>query len=169
MEAFFRVGVVTSPHGVRGEVKVYPTTDDVKRFKKLGKVTLQGKKVTLETEVESVKFFKQMVILKFKDINDMDTAGLWRQADILVDRAHAVPLKPNENFIADVIGLSVIGDDGTEYGTVKDIMKTGANDVYVVEGKEKELLLPSIPSCILEVNPEEGFVRVHMLPGLLDL
>ena len=169
MEAFLRVGVITSPHGVKGEVKVFPTTDDVSRFKKLGKVTVQGKRRSLETEVEGVKFFKQMVILKLRGIDNMDEAETLRQADIMVDREHAVALGPNENFIADVIGLSVVGDDGRSYGVVKDILKTGANDVYVVENGEKELLLPSIPSCILEVKPEEGFVRVHMLPGLLDL
>ena len=169
MESFFRVGVITSPHGVKGEVKVFPTTDDMERFRDLKSVVIEGKKARKQTEVEGVKFFKQMAIVKFKGIDTMDEAESWRQADVLVDREHAVALKPNENFIADVIGLSVIGDDGTIYGKVKDIMKTGANDVYVVEGEEKELLLPSIPSCILEVNPEKGFVRVHMLPGLLEL
>ena len=169
MEAYFRVGVITTSHGIRGEVKVFPTTENKERFRDLKSVVLQGKGKELSTEVEGVKFFKNMVIVKFRGIDDMDEANLWRQADVLVSREHAISLKPNENFIGDVIGLSVIGDDGITYGVVKDILKTGANDVYVVEGEKKELLLPSIPSCILEVKPEEGYVKVHMLPGLLDL
>ena len=168
-EQKLRVGIITTTHGVRGDVKVFPTTDDIERFRNLKKVTVTDGRRTLETEVEHVKYVGNVPVLKLKGLDDMDAAALWRQADIYVDRADAVPLGENENYVGDVIGLRVVGDDGTEYGTVCDIMETGANDVYVVDRNGKELLLPSIPSCILEVNVEEGFVRVHMLPGLLDL
>lgn len=164
-----RVGVISKAHGIRGEVKVFSTTDDIRRFSDLKKVTLDTGKAVLETEVEGVKFFKDTPILKLRGIDDMTAAETWKGADILVDRTDAVPLGENENYIGDVIGLSVIGDDGTDYGTVTDVMETGANDVYIVDCRGKEILLPSIPSCILKVDPEEGTVLVHMLPGLLDL
>ena len=144
MEQMLRVGVITSTHGVRGEVKVFPTTDDAKRFKNLKQVILDGKE-PLELSIEQVKFFKNMVILKFRGYDSINDVETWRQRDLMITRDQAVELKENEYFITDLIGLSVADDKGLELGTVKDVLVTGANDVYVVELKNgKELLLPAI-------------------------
>lgn len=170
MEQFFRVGVITSSHGVRGEVKVFPTTDDNSRFKKLKTVLLDTGAGHVELEVESVKFFKNMVILKFKGYDSIEAVEKYKGKDLLVSRENAVKLKENENFIADLIGLPVITDEGEQLGILKDIMQTGANDVYVVDNqKGKEILLPSIRECILNVDLEKGEILVHVLDGLLDL
>lgn len=169
MEEFLQVGVITSPHGVRGEVKVFPTTDDPKRFQKLKQVLLDTGRGQVSMDIESVKFFKNMVIVKFKGIDSMNDAERYRQQRLLVARENAVKLKRDEYFIADLIGLKVFGENGVELGILQDVMQTGANDVYVVEKKEGgELLLPAIKQCILEVNVESGFVKVHILEGLLD-
>ena len=94
----------------------------------------------------------------------------FRNKDILITRDQAVKLNPDENFIADLIGLKVLTDEGEEFGTVKDILQTAANDVYVIEGPEgKEYLFPSIKECILNVDLEAGTVTVHIMDGLLDL
>lgn len=170
MEQFFRIGVITSSHGVRGEVKVFPTTDDSSRFKKLKTVLLDTGAGHVELEVESVKFFKNMVILKFKGYDSIEAVEKYKGKDLLVSRENAVKLKENENFIADLIGLPVITDEGEQLGILKDIMQTGANDVYVVDNqKGKEILLPSIRECILNVDLEKGEILVHVLDGLLDL
>lgn len=169
MEQMLRVGVITSTHGVRGEVKVFPTTDDAKRFKNLKQVILDGKE-PLELSIEQVKFFKNMVILKFRGYDSINDVETWRRRDLMITRDQAVELKENEYFITDLIGLSVADDKGLELGTVKDVLVTGANDVYVVELKNgKELLLPAIGDCILEVNLEQGRMKVHVLDGLMDL
>ena len=170
MEQTLRVGVITSTHGVHGEVKVFPTTDDVKRFKKLKEVLLDTGKELKPMEVESVKFFKNMVILKFKGFDNINDIEIYKGKDLLVTRDKAVKLGPDENFIVDLIGLSVITDEGEELGTLKDVLQTGANDVYVVERKNgKEVLLPAIKQCILDVNLDEQKMTVHVLDGLLDL
>ena len=170
MEQFFRVGVITSTHGVRGEVKVYPTTDDPQRFKKLKKVILDDGKQRLDMEVASVKFFKNMVILKFKGFDNINDVEGWRQKDLLITRDQAVKLKPDENFIVDLIGLRVVTDEEKVLGVMKDVLQTGANDVYVVKMEDgKELLLPAIKDCILHVDLEKGEMLVHVLDGLLDL
>lgn len=171
MEDYLRVGVITSPHGVKGEVKVFPTTDDPKRFKKLKTVYLVDKRgIKNAVNIESVKFFKQFVILKMKEYNSMDEVASLRQVDILIERKDAVPLKANENFIVDLIGLKVVEQEtGEELGKLLDVLQTGANDVYVVDYHGKELLIPSIPQCILDVNIQEGVIKVHLLEGLLDL
>ena len=107
MEEFLQVGVITATHGIHGEVKVFPTTDDPKRFKKLKKVLLDTGREKMELEVEGVKFFKNMVILKFKEYNDINQIEKYRKCPLLVTREHAVKLKKNEYFIADLIGLKV--------------------------------------------------------------
>ena len=169
MEQMLRVGVITSTHGVRGEVKVFPTTDDAKRFKTLKKVMLDGRE-PLELSIEQVKFFKNMVILKFKGYDNINDVETWRQRDLLITRDQAVELKEDEYFITDLIGLTVVNEEEVVLGRVKDVLETGANDVYVVElTGGKELLLPAIKDCILNVDLEGGRMKVHVLDGLMDL
>ena len=169
METRFQVGVITSPHGIAGEVNVFPTTDDPKRFRRLKEVILVKGKTESTVEIENVKFFKQMVILKLKGYDDRDSVEKLRQCSLLVPRENAVRLQKDEYFIADLIGLKVLDSDQNdeEIGTLEDVMSTGANDVYVIRKTSgEELLLPAIKQCVLEVNVMDGFVRVHLLEGL---
>ncbi len=169
MEDLFQVGIITSTHGVKGEVKVYPTTDDVKRFKKLKHIILDTGKEHVALELESVKFFKQMVILKFKGIDSLNDVEKFRQKSLYVTRANAVRLRKDEYFIADLIGLKVIDEENKELGTLEDVMVTGANDVYVISLLNgKELLLPAIKQCILNVDMENQCMQVHVLDGLIE-
>ncbi len=172
MEEYFKVGIIASTHGLKGEVKVFPTTDDVKRFKRLKKVTLDtGKARDAGTvlEIEGVKFFKQFAILKFRGIDSIEDVERYRKASLLVPRSDAVRLRKDEYFVADLIGLTVRDEDGTEIGTLKDVIETGANDVYAIDLRDgRELLLPAIKQCVLEVDVEAGFIRIHILEGLLD-
>lgn len=170
MDDRLRVGVISSTHGVRGEAKVFPTTDDVKRFEQLKQVLLDTGKEEMVLEIEAVKYFKNMVILKFREFNNINEIEKYKGKDLLIRRDQAVALEPNENFITDLIGLRVITDDGEAFGTLTDVIKTGANDVYVVEDKNgKEVLFPAIKQCILDVDLEEGTVTVHIMDGLLDI
>lgn len=170
MEDLLQVGIITSTHGVRGEVKVYPTTDDPRRFRRLKEVVLDTGREKLNLEIEGVKFFKQFVILKFKGLDNINDIEKYRQKSLYVTRKNAVRLQRDEYFIADLIGLKVQDEDGTELGTVKDVIETGANDVYEVEmAYGRSLLLPAIKQCILNVDVENGMMQVHVLEGLLDL
>ena len=169
MEKVFQVGIISSTHGVRGEVKVFPTTDDMKRFKKLKEVLLDTGKETLTLEIEGVKFFKQFVILKFKGYDNIDDIVKYRGKSLFVPRENAVKLQKDEYFIADLIGLKVVNEDGSFTGVLKDVMETGANDVYIVQSQDgKEVLIPAIKDCILQVDFEKEQVLVHLLDGLLD-
>ena len=169
MEPYLRVGVIASTHGLKGEVKVFPTTDDPKRFSSLKQVLLDTGKEYRPLEVTGVKYFKNQVILKFREFQDINEVECYRGRDLLVSREEAVPLDENENFIVDLIGMEVWTDEGERLGTLTDVLQTGANDVYVVEtGEKKEILLPAIPSCILSVDLEEARMTVHVLEGLLE-
>ena len=167
MEELLQVGAITSTHGIRGEVKVFPTTDDPKRLCKLKQVILAAGKSKKNLEVESVKFFKNLVILKFKGLDDINEVEKYRKATLWVTRDQAVPLKKDEYFIADLIGLSVVTEDGEELGNITDVIQTGANDVYVVakEGEE-ELLIPAIKDCVKNVDLENRVMTIFLMPGL---
>lgn len=170
MEDFLQVGVITATHGIRGEVKVFPTTDDPERFLDLETVYLDtGREKKLLT-ISSVKFFKQFVILKFKEFDNINDVEPFRKKSLLVTRDQAVPLEEDEYFIADLIGLRVITDEDKGLGELTDVLETGANDVYqVTDENGKEILLPAIKDCILSVDLEKGEMKVHILEGLLDL
>ena len=168
MEDMLQVGVITQTHGVRGEVKVFPTTDDVNRFKKLKQVILDTGKETMSLEIQSVKFFKQFVILKFKGIDNINDIEKYKRCSLYVTREHAVPLEEDEYFIADMIGMEVCTEDGNIFGTLKDVIETGANDVYVIESAEHgEVLVPAIKECIRSGDIEKGQMMIHLMDGLI--
>lgn len=168
MEERLQVGVISSTHGIRGEVKVFPTTDDPNRYKRLKKVYLDTGKELLALEIQGVKFFKQFVIVKFKGIDNINDIEMYKGKSLLVDRKDAVPLKRDEYYIADMVGLQVFTEDGAEFGVLKDVMETGANDVYIIDSKEHgEVLVPAIRQCILGVDVENGRMDIHLMDGLV--
>ena len=167
-EELFSVGVITNAHGVHGEFKVYPTTDDAKRFKKLKEVLLETKTGNELKHVQSVKFFKQFVILKLEGIDSMDDAEKIKHADLMVKRKDAVACEEDEYYIADLIGISVFSDDGEKIGVLKDVYSSSANDVYeVLRDDGKSVLLPAIHDCILDVDIKGGKMTVHITEGLM--
>lgn len=170
MEKYFRIGVFTTTHGIKGEIKVYPTTDDIRRFDDLKSVYFDTKEGLLKYEVDGVKYFKNIAILSFKDINKIEDIEQYKGCDILIDREDAIPLDEGEHYISDLIGLNVVDEDDKVIGTVSNVMQTGANDVYIVNnGPASEILLPSIKECIKEINIDKGYIKVHIMDGLLDL
>ena len=169
MEDLLRVGVIANTHGIRGEVKVFPTTDEKERFKDLKKVILDIGKEQKVLEIQSVRFFKNLVILKFKGIDNINDIEMYKGKDLLVTWEDAVPLEEGEYFIADLLDLDVYSDEDEKIGVLYDVMQTGANDVYVVKTEEgKEILLPAIDECILDIDLEENRMTVHIMEGLLD-
>ncbi len=179
MEKFLKVGIVTAPFGVHGEMKVYPTTDDPLRFKKLKKIYwFAGGEAAMNAgaepecaDVESAKVSKDMAIIKISGIDTPEEAAKLKRREFYVDRENAVPLKKDEYYIADLIGMSVIDEEDNKLGTLKDVLQTGANDVYIVsrDGDSSDLLIPAIKECVLNVDVEEGVIKVHLLDGLADL
>ena len=178
MEKFIKVGVITSTHGLRGEVKVFPTTDDPARFGQLKEVllyppedkfgigTAAQEKPIRTLAIERARFFKQFVILKFRGLDRIEDVENLARCRLCVMRRDAAPLEENEYYIADLIGLSVEDEEGRDLGTLTDVLSTGANDVYVVKGSEREILIPAIRDCILSVDLPAGKMRVHLLAGL---
>ena len=165
-----QIGVITQTHGLRGEVKVFPTTDDAARFKKLKEVIMDTGRERLDMEIEGIKFFKQYVIVKFKGYDSINDVEKYKNAKLYVTRDKAVRLKKDEYFVADLIGMQVVTEEGEAFGTLKDVMATGANDVYVVERSGEdgaEVLMPAIKECVKNIDMETGVITVHIMDGLL--
>lgn len=168
MEDLLKVGVITTTHGVRGEVKVFPTTDEAERFLELDYVLLDTGRELRKLEIQNVKFFKNLAILKFKGIDNINDIEMYKGRDLWIPREEGQELEEGEYYVADLIGMNVLLEDGTVFGTLKDVMETGANDVYVIDTKDRgEFLLPAIRECILDVNVEESTMTVHLMKGLL--
>ena len=168
MEDLLKVGVITTTHGVRGEVKVFPTTDDAERFLELEYVLLDTGRELRRLDIKNVRFFKNLVILKFDGIDNINDIEKYKGKDLWIPREEAQELGEDEYYIADLQGLNVVLEDGTEFGTLRDVMETGANDVYIINSKEHgEVLLPAIKECILDVDLEKNTMTVHLMKGLL--
>jgi len=169
MEELLQVGAITSTHGVRGEVKVFPTTDNAKRFSKLKEVELETKEGTTTLHIKGVKYFKQFVILKFAEYDSLNEVESIKGRKLFVTRKNAVKLQKDEYFIADLIGLKVIDEEKQLEGTLTDVLQTGANDVYdITLADGRNLLLPAIADCVLLVDLENKVIKIHILEGLLD-
>ena len=160
-------GKITSTHGLRGEVKVYPLLDDPDRFLDFTKVIIRTNRAEFEEEIENVRFFKNLLIVKFKGIDDINDITKYRNAEIRVLREEAADLQEGQYFEVDLIGIDVETDEGRNLGKLQKILHTGANDVYIVrDDAGKEILIPAIKQCILEIDIDEGFMKVHLLEGL---
>lgn len=169
MEKQLQAGVITSTHGIRGEVKVFPTTDDAQYFRELKKVYLDTGKEQIPLEIEHVKFFKQFAILKFKGIDNINDIEKYKGKSLMIDREDASPLGEDEYYIGDMIGMDVYTDDPAEhFGVLQDVLETGANDVYIIDSdRHGEVLVPAIRQCILRVDTEKNEMHIHLMEGLL--
>lgn len=169
MEDHFRIGVITRPHGVLGEMKVYPVTDDIKRFKGMKEILMgppEGQKGDLSTvKVEGVRFQKNMVLLKLAGIESPEEARKLSQYQLYVKREDAIPLSDGEYYVSDLIGLSVLSEKGEKLGILKDVLKTAANDVYVVKG-EREILVPAVKEYVLSIDLPKGEMTVLFVEGM---
>lgn len=168
MEDLLKVGVITTTHGVRGEVKVFPTTDGPERFLDLAYVLLDTGRELKKLDIKNVKFFKNLAILKFDGVDNINDIEKYKGRDLWIPREDGQELEEDEYYIADLLGMKVVLEDGTEFGTLKDVMETGANDVYVIDSRDHgEVLLPAIRECILDVDIEQNLMTVHLMKGLI--
>lgn len=162
-----QVGIVTTTHGLKGEVKVYPTSDDPERFESLDHVMLEYGRQMIDLEIEDVRYFKGRPILKFVGYDRIEDVQKWHNCPLYVDRSEALPLGEDEYFVGDLIGCDVFLEDDSKLGVIKDVLITGANDVYVVKKDAGgEVLIPVIDDCVLIINPEENRIVVHLLPEI---
>lgn len=171
MNETLRIGSIVTTHGIRGELKIFPTTDDVSRYEKLKEciVYIDDKRLLLHPK--SVRFFKQFVIIKFEEYDNINDVTHLLKKDLLVDRKDAIQLEEGEYFICDLVGNTVIDREKDEkIGILQDVITTGANNVYLIKKEDgKDLLIPVIEDSEIEHDIENKITRLKILKGLLDL
>ncbi len=162
---FIVIGEITKPHGVRGEVRVKPHTDEPERFTWLEQVYL-GEHTQRLMDVETARLHQGMILLKLTAVNDRAAAEALRGEWLMVTEAEALPLEEGEYFLFQLEGLSVQTVEGETLGVLTQVLETGANNVFVVRGDEGEILLPDIADVVQEIDFENGRMLVNLLPGL---
>ena len=153
------IGKISAPHGVRGEVRIVPLTDFPERFENLKTVFIEDDS---KMELESVKFSNKFIIAKFKNINSRNDIEIFNGKLLMLNRSDIPSLPEGEYYNFDIIGLEVIDDKGSKLGKITEVLKTGSNDVYVVEGK-KQILVPALKKVVKEINLVDGFMKVELL------
>lgn len=171
------IGKIVAPFGVKGEVKVYPYSDFLQRCYLLKEVQLVNKDICQLKIVQRAYIHKNMWILQFKDCHDREEARKLSGSLIKIRSSERIPLPSGSYYLDQIIGLKVLTADGKKLGCVSDIMKTGSNDVYVVNqedaelkstGSSREILIPALKSVVKEINLQEGYILIELPEGLLD-
>jgi 16S rRNA processing protein RimM len=164
MIEYLRIGKIINTRGLKGEVKVEPLTDDIKRFESLSEVIMEND--TKDTiSIENVNYHKKFVYIKFKNVNSIEEANALRGMYLIINRKDAIELNKDQYFICDLIGLKVY-EEKRYLGELTDVLQTGANDVYIVKNNDKEILLPAIKDVILNIDIERKTVKVKLLERL---
>jgi len=162
---YIAVGRVLAPHGIRGEVKVEIMTDYPERF--FHRPTLYVGPEATPITVRSARYFKSYVLLSFEDRPDRNSVEDLRGRYLQIPMAEAMPLADGEFYLFQAIGLEVVTDEGKALGKVTDVIETGANAVFVVEGSGGEVLIPDTEEVVLGADLEKGVLKVHLIPGLV--
>ncbi len=162
---FLVIGRVNKPHGVRGEIRVTPFTDDPARFARLKRIYFD-EDGSRSAEVESSRLHKGLALLKLVGYGDREAADSLREQWIYVAVEDADPLAEGEYYLYQLIGLRVVDDQGNALGELTEVIETGANNVFVVEGESGQRLIPDIPDVVRAIDFEAGTMTVQLLPGM---
>jgi 16S rRNA processing protein RimM len=154
-------------HGYRGWVRLIPLTDFPERFFNLDKVFVTRGKTCCEYRIEQVKQYKQFILLKFKEISEMNAASALKGAFLQLTSAQLVKLPADTYYIFDLLGMKVYTTRQEYLGELKDVLLTGANDVYVVEPEEgRSILIPALKQIVKEVDVRNRRMLVDLPEGL---
>lgn len=167
MDSLLEVGQIVNSYGIKGFLKVVPLVDNNNQFKEFEKLYIQENKKYRELKLQEVKFSKNLVLLKVEGIDSIEEALKLKNLYLYAKRED-IKLEEGAYFIVDLIGLEVYTEEGEFLGILKEVLQPGANDVYVVENKQKEqILLPVISDVVKQINIAEKKVIVHLLNGLI--
>jgi len=163
---YFEIGTIVNTQGIKGEVRVFPSTFDARRFELLDEIEITIRDTVHTLRIERVWYHKQFVILKLAGIDDMTAAEKLKTAVIRIPEEKALPLGQDEYYLRDLYGMTVVTEDDAALGELVNVIETGANDVYVVKCESREILIPAIKQCILNVDAGGKKMTVRLLKGL---
>lgn len=169
MYEYLQIGKIVNTHGVKGEVRLIPLTNDPHRFDELEWIYVEKGIEKIKYTIKDVKYTKGSVVLKLSGIDTMEAAQALRDCFVVVDRSHAVKLPEDSFFICDILGSTVIDENEKVLGQLVDILQTGSNDVYIIKNETgKELLLPALKSVVRKISPEQQRIDVTVPKGLFE-
>ena len=164
------IGKIVNTHGIRGEVKVVPWTDYPEFFEEIEWVYVKVGNDLKKLHIESIKYQKNNVILKIKEISSIEEAEKYKNIILLIDREMAGELPEGTYYICDLIGLDVQTEEGQNLGKIDDVLSTGSNDVYIVKNSDgKELLIPALKDVLKKVDLDNNLMVVKLPEGLIDI
>lgn len=163
------VGEIINTQGIKGELRVWPLTDFPERFMKDGVFVFEKNGVTKNLTIEQARPHKKFLVIKFKEIADMNTAEEFIGGVLKVSKGELVELPVDTYYIFEIIGMEVVTDQGMLLGTLKDVLQTGSNDVYVVAGESKDYLIPAIKDIVKQIDKDNRKIHIKPLEGLLDI
>ncbi len=168
-EDFFILGKIVNKQGLRGDVRILPDTDDIGQFSEIKRLwigsDIKGSK-PVEYNIERVRYHRNLVIVKFKGVDDANAAEAMRDKIVCLAHDEKPPLSVDEYYFKDLVGMDVETTDGEHLGKITDITRTGANDVYTVGDG---LMIPAIKQCIKSVDVAQRRMIVELLEGLREL
>lgn len=168
MENFLEIGQIVNSYGLKGQMKVVPFTDNIKRFSKLKTIYIEIERQLKEFKIQEVKYHKNNILIKLENIDDINDAEKYKNCYIKIDRKDAVKLPEDTYFIVDLIGIEVFTEENILLGKIVDIFPTGSNDVYVVKDElGKQILLPAISEVIKNVDITNKKMIVNLIKGLV--
>jgi len=168
----FEIGIIVKPQGIRGELRVLPTTDDPSRFELLvdKEIFLRQRGADKPVKILQARPHKNVVIVKLDNVTDRNTAETLVQSTLHIPESLALPLDEGEYFIRDLVGLDVVTEDDEPIGALTRVLQTNANDVYVISPPNGgDFMIPAIKSVVLNVSMQDKKMTVRLMDGLRDL
>ncbi|HPI73216.1 MAG TPA: ribosome maturation factor RimM [bacterium] len=166
---FVVIGKVLRPHGVRGELRLMPLTENPERFRRLTTVFLNRDGGRRPFPITGVKLSPTAVLISLQGIATRTEAENWQGSLVEIEAKDIQPLAEGELYYFEVIGMAVESESGQKLGTVTDVLSYPAQDLYVVESAGREILIPAVPAIVQRVDTEQRLMVIHALEGLLDL
>ena len=160
------VGKIVNTHGIKGDIKVYPYTDDIERFSNLKSIYIGKEKLSIE--IENAKYHKGMVLLKLKGFDNINEVLHFKDETIFIDEKDKVKLPKDNYFIYELIDCKVFDMAGNPLGYIKDVLQNSSNDVYIVQDKDKEYLIPAVKQFVKEVNVIEKKIIIDPIEGMIE-
>lgn len=167
MKEYISIGQIINTYGVKGELKVYPLTDNINRFNDLEDIYIEFNEELKNFRIEYIKCMNNLVVMKLKGIDDIDSAKKLQNHYINVHRNNAIKLPENTYFVCDIIDADVYTVEGLYLGKVYDVIQTGSNDVYIVKKQNSEILIPALKIIIKDLNIIEKRIIVDLPEGLI--
>lgn len=169
MNDFLKVGKIINAHGIKGEVKIFPLTDDIDRFYSLKKVYIEKNNSIFPLTISNIRIHKNIVLATFNEIKNREQVEKYKGEFLNINREDAIKLAKDQYFISDLIGIMVYSLDGILIGNIKEILQIGPTDIYVIKTNNKDILVPALKDIFQEIDINKKTAKADIPKDLMEL